>query len=115
MNKIGQFFLICGFWQAGERLSPLLPIKIPGSILGMLLLYGLLLSGTVKLKHVEDCSNAFLKHLAFFFVPPSIALIATWDLLKTHGLHLIAIIVISTLLIMAITAKLLDLMIGESA
>lgn len=112
MKKIGQFALICGFWQAGEYISPMLPMKIPGSIIGMLLLFSLLLTNMLNLDKVEDCSDLFLKRLAFFFIPPSVAIIASKELLMTNGIPLVFIMVSSTILVMAFTGKILDLLIG---
>jgi len=115
MKIIGQFILICGFWQAGEYVSPMLPIKIPGSIIGMLLLFSLLLTGLLSLDKVEDCSTFFLKRLAFFFIPPAVAIIASLDLLLTNGVPLILILVSSTILVMALTGKILDTLIGDKS
>ena len=59
--QIGVFFLLC---LAGDFLSALLPIPIPGSILAMLLLFLCLLLRVIRPEHIEPVSYTHLRRMA---------------------------------------------------
>lgn len=103
MKILGQFIIITGIWQLGEWVSRTLSLPIPGSIMGMLILFCLLTLGMVKLKWIEECGEFFLKHLAFFFIPSGVALVASLEILKANWLSLFMIILLSTIIVMGIT------------
>ncbi|WP_053955238.1 CidA/LrgA family protein [Inediibacterium massiliense] len=108
MKILIQFLGIVGIWQLGERIHTTLSLPIPGSILGMLILFMLLVFNIVKLEWVENCSDFLLKHLAFFFIPSGVGLIAALELLKKNWLPLSVIIFVSTIIVMGITGKIVE-------
>lgn len=113
--KMGlQLFLIWLILQLGNWLSGLLStfIKIPGSIIGMLFLLLLLLTGVIKAKYFKESSDFLLKHMGFFFVPLGVSLLNAFDLLKDNWLSLLIILLVSCVLVMYISAKVTDLLIG---
>ncbi|WP_129600530.1 CidA/LrgA family protein [Anaerophilus nitritogenes] len=103
-----QFLGIVGIWQLGEWIHRMLSIPIPGSILGMLILFTLLVLNIIKLEWVENCADFLLKHLAFFFIPSGVGLIAALELLKKNWIPLFIIIFISTIVVMGITGKIVE-------
>lgn len=103
-----QFFLVFIIWQTGEWISGLLPFTFPGSLIGMMLLFTGLLSGIIKLEWIEDCSQLFLKYMAFFFVPAGVGLMVVKDIISANFIPLIVIIPFTTLLVMAVTGKITE-------
>lgn len=79
-----------GYWAAGW-----LGLPIPGNVLGMLLLFGLLATGVVPLWIVEAAAMLLLRHLAFFFIPLAVGLMGFADLLREHGLAILAALLVS--------------------
>ena len=75
MKFFRESILILSIYFAGELVSKLLHLPIPGNIIGMILLFLLLTSNIVKVEKVEPLANFFLDHLAFFFIPASVGLI----------------------------------------
>ena len=67
MKYIFQTGIIFAVTLIGEILSQVIPLPVPGSIYGLVLLFALLLSGILKLKHVEGAGNFFYRK--FFFLP----------------------------------------------
>lgn len=65
-----QFFVIFGCLALGEVIVWATGIKLPSSIIGMLILTLLLKLGWVKLGWVERLSQLLISNLGFFFVPP---------------------------------------------
>lgn len=79
MRILLQLALILGISFAGELLHRYVGVPIPGNILGMLILLLLLCVKVVKLDHIKEVSDFFLKHIAFFFLPPSIGIMAAGE------------------------------------
>lgn len=98
--QTGILFGIC--WL-GEAVSALLPIPIPGSVMGMLLLFLLLLI-LRKTDPIEEITEFLLKNMAFFFIPAGVGILAQFDLLWEKLLPLLTICVLTTLLTFLVTA-----------
>lgn len=105
MKLILQFGVLIGFWLMGELLSSLLEsvIAIPGSILGMVLLFFALTSGVLKEKQIKDVGDFLLTNIAFFFVPASVAIIALNGIDSEHVTALVIVALASTFLTMVVT------------
>jgi holin-like protein len=79
-----QFLIIFGCLAAGELIVYLTGVKIPSSILGMLLLTLLLKLKVIKLQWVEGMADILTKNLALFFIPPGVAIMVYFDLLRAE-------------------------------
>ena len=79
----------------------------------MLLLLALLMTNVVKVEQIETVSNFLLDHLAFFFLPAGVALITALGILKLDGIQLVIIAIVSTLVVMSVTAILVQFFIKK--
>ncbi|QXM06593.1 CidA/LrgA family protein [Crassaminicella indica] len=113
MKGFIQLLIIICIWQLGEWLHGILNIPIPGSILGMFILFGLLSLKIIKLSWVEECGEFFLKHLAFFFIPSGVGLIASLELIKANCLPITIIIILSTIIVMGVTGLIVQKLIKD--
>lgn len=52
--------------------------------------------------------------MAFFFIPAGVGLVTTFTVLKQHGLAFIVIVIISTLVVMGVTAWVVDRLIRRA-
>lgn len=89
--------------SVGEILSRLVPLGLPGPVLGMLLLLGLLNWPAVRAP-VEAVAEALLAHLSLLFVPVGVGVITHLDLLAHYGFRLLLVLVVSTWIGLAVTA-----------
>ncbi|WP_320048015.1 CidA/LrgA family protein [uncultured Ilyobacter sp.] len=105
---IVQFLFIFGITYLGELMSTLFNLPIPGTILGMLLMFFLLSTGIIKVKQIEKAANILLINMAIFFLPPGIKLVDSLDSLKGNWLKLIIIAVTTTLITIVVTGKVVD-------
>lgn len=103
MKILRQLLTILIICIVGEVLNKVVHIPLPGSIIGMILLFVLLLLGIIKLKMIEDISKFLLDHLAFFFIPAGVGLIAYVGILKKNLLPILVICFVTTFLVMIIT------------
>lgn len=90
-----QWTLLYGIYSLGNFLVTWLHLPIPGNVLGMLLLFGTLLSGLIPLDWVEAGASILLKHLAFFFIPISVGLMAWGHLFRQYGWQLFLALLVS--------------------
>ncbi|MBQ8424086.1 MAG: CidA/LrgA family protein [Coprobacter sp.] len=87
----------------GELVVWLTGIKLPASIIGMLLLTLFLKLGWVKLHWVRGISDFLVSNLGFFFVPPGVALMLYFDLIEAQFLPIAVATVVSTILVLVVT------------
>jgi len=106
-----QFFVIFGCLALGEVIVWATGIKLPSSIIGMLILTLLLKLGWVKLGWVERLSQLLISNLGFFFVPPGVALILYLNVIKENWLSIMMATVVSTVLVLVVTGHMHQLVI----
>lgn len=92
--QIGFLFLIfrLGQWGAARFHLPL-----PGNVLGMLVLFGLLCLGLLREPWIQEGTTLLTKHLAFFFVPIAVGLMEWGPLFQRQGRWLLLALMVSTL------------------
>lgn len=78
--------IILIFLFIGEAISKLSGLPIPGNIIGMLLITGALRFKLINLEAVQSTADYLIKNMILFFVPPSIAIMLYFDLLKSEWL-----------------------------
>lgn len=98
-----QFFVIFGCLALGEVIVWATGIKLPSSIIGMLLLTFFLKTKLVKLEWVEKLSQFLLANLGFFFVPPGVAIMLYLDVIQKELLPIAMATVLSTILVLVVT------------
>ncbi|MBQ0049000.1 MAG: CidA/LrgA family protein [Bacteroidales bacterium] len=100
---IRQCFIIFGCLAFGELIVWLTGITIPSSIIGMLTLTALLETKAVKLDWVKGMADFLISNLGFFFVPPGVALMLYFDIIKAEILPISVATVVSTILVLVVT------------
>lgn len=110
MKFVRQLLIILFFVWIGEAISSGMNLSIPGNIMGMLLLLVALLSGKLKISYSEDVSDFLLKHMTLFFVPAGVGILTVLIYIKNVWAWIILISVISTLVVMIVTALVVSLL-----
>lgn len=87
----------------GEFLAQVLPLPIPGSIYGMVLLFFLLVTKIIKVNQVENVGNFLLTILPFLFISNCVSLMDSMGLLGKNIVIIVIVTVVSTLAVMVIT------------
>ena len=103
MKYFKQFGIIAGVSFAGEFLYALLPFPIPASVYGLVLMVLLLVTHVVKLEMVEETADFFISMMGIFFVPSSVGLMNSMDIVKDSVVQLLFMCVISTIVVMIVT------------
>ncbi|CCL06679.1 TPA: CidA/LrgA family protein [Clostridioides difficile] len=115
MKVFNQLVIILSIWVIGEYISSFIQgiILIPGSIVGMLLLFILLQFKVLDLSSIENVSGFFLDNMAIFFIPAGVSLIKSLDLIRENVLVLLLVICLSTLIVMYTTGIIVEKMIKK--
>ncbi|WP_409343553.1 CidA/LrgA family holin-like protein [Paenibacillus sp. MBLB4367] len=109
-KTVPQVVLLMLFSILMNKLSALLHLPLPGSILGMIVLYALLETKVVQLSWIESGAAWLLAELLLFFIPPSVGLIAYRSLLLHEGLRILLVIVLGTVIVMVCTGAVAERM-----
>ena len=100
---VRQCFILFGCLALGELVVMVTGLKLPASIIGMLLLTLLLQLRIVKLEWVRGLTDFLIANLGFFFVPPGVALMLYFDLIRAEIVPIVAATVLSTSLVLLVT------------
>lgn len=115
MKLLNQLALIFGIWALGEYISSFISgfVIIPGSIVGMILLFLALQFKLIKLEAIQEISDLFLDNMAIFFVPAGVSLMSSMDLIRDNIFVLTVSILLSTTVVMYITGLVVENMISK--
>lgn len=107
------FVLIYLCLYAGIFVASLLPIVIPGSIIGMLILFVLLSLQILPAKWVKPSSHLLIRYMALLFVPIGVGVMQYYDVLKAQFGPVVISCLISTLVVLVIVSWSSHLVHGE--
>lgn len=113
MKWMQQFGVIAAVTCAGEILKALLPLPIPGSIYGLVLMLILLMSGILKLHQVKEAAEFLVETMPVMFIPAGVGLVTAWEQLQDILAPVCLITVITTFLVMIVTGKVTDALIAK--
>lgn len=103
MKYVKQLMIILIFSFIGDILNHIIPLPIPASIYGMVLLFIALSTKIIKLDQVETTAEFLLSIMLIFFVPASVGIMDTFFAYKSSMLSIIIIVIISTIIVMITT------------
>ncbi len=103
MKYIRQFLWILLFAFAGEILKFLIPLPVPASIYGLLLLLGALLTGVLHLDAVKEISMFLIEIMPLMFIPAAVGLLESWGELQGIFWQVAVVVVVSTVLVMGVS------------
>ncbi len=109
MNFLFGFMILLLFQFAGTMLTQFLHLPLPGVLTGLILLALSLASGLLPMKAVEQAADALLGEMGMFFVPIAVGLVLYADVLMQNSVAIIMTISISTLFVLCMTGKIVDL------
>ena len=93
VNHLGQLAILVAVYWSGNQLAAVSGLPIPGSVLGVVILFTLLATNIIKLEQVSAAADFLLKHLMFFFVPIAAGLMTSANIFLESGWTLIIALV----------------------
>ena len=101
MLELGLILLVC---LAGEWIAALLPFAFPASVISMVLLAILLMTGVVKEKLLSTVSKFLVVNMGLFFVPALVGTLEYADVLSSALLPFLAATFLTAPVVYLVTA-----------
>jgi holin-like protein len=98
VRMVAQMAALWAFSAGGSALASGMHLPVPGNVIGMCALFGGLASGLLRSEWFESGGGFLTKHLAFFFVPVTVGVMAFGSTFARAGTGIIAALLISTVL-----------------
>lgn len=105
MRFIKQLLIILGVTFAGEALHFLLPLPVPASIYGLVLMLLCLCFKVFPLRAVEETGDFFIDLMPALFIPATVGVMAAWDVLQPVLLQVALITFLSLIVVMAVSGR----------
>lgn len=102
MKYITQFLIILAFSFAGEALHAMLPLPIPASIYGIVMLFVALQMKWVKVKDVREVSTFLIAVMPVMFIPAAVGLVDSWADIAGHLVAYVVVTVLTTFVVMGV-------------
>ena len=102
MKYARQFAIILVVSMIGEILNRIVPLPIPASIYGLILMFAALRTGIIKLNAVKETGYFLIELMPVMFIPAAVGLLETWGLLRQVWLPFCVITLLSTIAVMAV-------------
>ena len=103
MKYIRQFLWILLFSFAGEILKYIIPMPVPASIYGLVLLLLALFTGVLRLESVKEVSKFLIEFMPLMFIPAAVGLLESWSALSGICVQVLITIAVSTILVMGVS------------
>lgn len=105
MKILKQSAIIAAVCAAAELIKYLLPLPIPASVYGLLLMLAALLTGGIRPEQIETTADFLITIMPVLFVAPTIALVARLDRLASLAVPLLLVATIGTVLVIGLSGK----------
>lgn len=105
MKLLYQFGIILFVTFMGEMLHGLLPLPVPASIYGLILMLLGLMSGIIKLQRIKLAGDFLLQIMPPMFIPAAVGLILVWNDLQVILIPIVVITFLTTVIVMVVTGK----------
>ena len=105
MKFLRQFMIILLLSFLGEVLKMFIPLPIPASVYGMVLMLLCLVTGILKTSQVKEAAFFLIEIMPVMFIPAAAGLIDSWKVLQPLLLPILVITVVITIFVMVVTGK----------
>jgi holin-like protein len=89
---------------AGEALVKISDLPVPGPVVGMVLLTGLLASRTPLPGGLGGTAQALLGNLSLLFVPAGVGVVQNLKIFGSEGIRVVGVLILSTAITLVVTA-----------
>ena len=105
MKWMKQFGIILEISFVGEILEKWIPLPIPASIYGIILLFLCLKLNIIPHEAVHETGKFLIEIMPLMFIPAAVGLLETWDVIAPAWLEYVAVTVISTWVVMIVSGR----------
>ena len=114
MKYIRELGIIIVISLIGELLNYLIPLPIPSSIYGLVIMFLCLHFKIVKIADVKKTAVFLIEIMPLMFIPAAVGIIESWDIIKPNVIAYAIITIVSTVLVMAVAGRVTQWVIRHS-
>lgn len=103
MKYLRQFCIILLLSFLGEGLHIILPLPVPASVYGLVLMLAALQTGILKTHQVRETAGFLIEIMPVMFIPAAAGLLNAWGVLKPVFIPVAVITAVTTVFVMAVT------------
>jgi holin-like protein len=111
MKYVKQFCIIIVISFIGELLNYLIPLPIPGSIYGLVILFLALELRIIAVASIRETSRFLIEIMPIMFVPAGVGLLASYGYIKPVIVPVVVITLVSTIIVMVVSGLITQLII----
>lgn len=105
MKYLRQFAIILFISLLGELLRILIPLPIPASVYGLVLMLVALTTGMLKVHQVKAAADFLIEIMPVMFIPAGVGLLDSWPALQPVWVPVVLITLLTTVIVMAVTGQ----------
>ena len=113
MKILRQFVIILLISFLGELLKAALPLPVPASVWGLILMLAALKTGVLKLSQVSDAAVFLIEIMPVMFIPAGVGLLEAWPSLRPVWIPVVVISSVTTIIVMVVTGRAAQRIIGK--
>lgn len=114
MRYVKQFGIIIVVSFLGEILHSLIPVPVPASIYGLVLMFAGLITGVIPYDSVKEVGTFLVDIMAIMFLPAAVGLMDAFDILRPVLVPFAVITVVSTIVVMVVSGKVTEIVMHHS-
>ena len=111
MKYLKQFCIILLISFVGEIANHFIPLPIPASIYGIIILFLGLESRLIPLEDVKDTGKLLIEIMPVMFIPAAAGIIDVWSIISSSIAEYVIIMMVSTIAVMAVSGLVTQLVI----
>lgn len=105
MKWIKQFGIILAVSFLGEVLHSVIPLPVPASIYGIVLMFLCLCTHWIPKESVQETSTFLIEIMPLMFIPAAVGLLESWKVIQPSWIQYIFMTVLSTFLVMIVSGR----------
>jgi holin-like protein len=114
MKYIRQFSIILFISFLGEVLHAVIPLPIPASIYGIIILFAALQLHILPLSAVKETGSLLIEWMPIMFIPAAVGLLETWGIIRNSLISYLIVMVVSTIIVMVVSGLVTQLVLKHS-
>ncbi len=105
MRYLRQLAIILAVTFVAEFFKYIIPLPVPASIYGLLLMFCALKTGIIPLSHVKETGNFLVEIMPLMFIPAAVGLLVSFKELKGILIPAVFIIIMTTIIVTAVSGS----------
>ncbi len=114
MKYLKQFTIILFVSFLGELLHLVIPLPIPASVYGLVLMLLALCFGILHLEQVKAAADFLIEIMPVMFIPAAVGLLDSWSALQPIFVPVVLITILTTIIVMGVTGQVTQCMIRRT-